>query len=394
MKKQIQSFYQYFRILIVGWLFIIPSYSQIAVAELANLELRHDPVPCTVTGLPLKVQFKVNSPNPLEEARIYFKTRNAKDFYYIHAEAQNAGLYVGMLPGPMSAVKNLEYRILVVDDEGQAIKSPVFHVMVKDKSECPQFQSNDLRSSLIVSAEREIQPGIGFSGNYIIWHLLKETFGKAYLNQADEVSVQPYSIQDKIRATFKNLRIGKKTALGLGAGLGTAALIGIIAGSDESKEKSIWDPIDDVAENVTAELIKTPEIQTTCGTVVTNQLFVTNNGIEDLLLGTIDYEIILTRDKPAGSCELGRTGAFAPNLETVVPPGVTLLIREWMNEVNPCYGCPYVIAECQWESRYVVHTSAGTAIAFTKFTSKGDLCGTPAAKSCDGKSRIRGDVEP
>jgi hypothetical protein len=112
------------------------------------------------------------------------------------------------------------------------------------------------------------------------------------------------------------------------------------------------------------------------------------------VIGTIDYEIVLTTDKPTGSCGTGRIGAFAPNLATVIRPGETALIRQWSNEVNSCSGCPYLIAECTWESRYIVHTSVGSAVALSSFSAEGDLCGTAATKPLDRQNRIRGDLEP
>ncbi len=382
------------KILTVSWFLLLSFHFQIITAS-EDLRLRHDPVSCAVPGVPLNVLFTIESTTLINEARIYFKARNARNFYYIQAVPQNDGRYGAIVPGPMSAVKRLEYRILVVDAKDHAFTSPIFQVNVKPQSECPQAQSQYLRTPVVVSAENEFQPGIGFSGISITWRLAQEQSEKAYLNQAREVSVQPDSHQTTSSSKFKNLLVGKKTMLGIGAGLGSAALIGIIAGGDDNTEKNIWDSVDDITENVSAELIKTPDIQTSCGTVVTNQLYVTNNGAEELMIGTIDYEIILTRDKPAGSCELGRTGAFAPNLETVIPPnGQPLLVREWSNEVNSCSGCPYVLAECQWESRYIVNTSAGSAVTLTQFISEGDLCGTSTTKSHERSHRIKGDLEP
>ena len=125
-----------------------------------------------------------------------------------------------------------------------------------------------------------------------------------------------------------------------------------------------------------------------------NQLYVTNKRAESLTISTIDYEVVLTKDDPGGSCEGGQTGTFTPNVATVVQSGETALIREWSNVVNPCGSCPYFIAECQWSSLYIVHTSAGDAIGKSKFTVEGDLCGLPAAKSLNSESVIRGDVEP
>ena len=189
--------------------------------------------------------------------------------------------------------------------------------------------------------------------------------------------------------------LDKRTVIGAGAGLGAAAAIIVLLSGGEEEEKVNWSTaVGQRAKDVDIGFTKIPDVQTFCGTLVTNQLYVTNERDESLNIDSIDYEIVLTKDEPAGSCEVGRTGTFTPNLTTVVQPGETALIREWSNVVNPCGECPYLIAECQWRSLYVVHTSAGDALVKSRFTVEGDLCGIPTAKSLKGESLLRGDVEP
>lgn len=364
----------------------------------AELQLRHDPLVCVVTESPIKILFKVDSPIPPEEARIYFRKQGIENFYFVQVESENTGEYSGILPGPMSNVVVVDYLILIAGHDGQVVRSPIFSSIIDTGANCPQYESVDLPIPLVVSAEREIEPELGFSGENVIWNVSQDSLGESYMRQASETPVQPYTTgsmnQSKGSSILKKLPGGKTTAVGLGAGLGAIALIGAASGGGGSDGGSIWDPVDDSAEDVIAELVKSSQIQVSCGTIVTNQLSVTNDSTEDLMIGTIDYEVILTRDKPAGSCEPGRTGSFAPNLTTIAPPGEIAMIREWSNEVNPCSGCPYLVAECAWESRYIVHTSAGSAVAFGTFTSEGELCGTATTKSSGECTRIQGDIEP
>ncbi|GAK57201.1 hypothetical protein U27_04166 [Candidatus Vecturithrix granuli] len=359
-----------------------------------KLQVQHDPASCILAETPLELVVHVAPEVEISEARLYFKTQPAENFYFIRLQAAASDEFRGILPAPLPDVKKIAYRLLLIDQEGQAVKSPVFTVQVEKKAAaCPQAQSADIPATLVVFAEESIPPEVGFSGKFIEWKVTAEDdLPTPYLQQAQEISVTPFS-----EPSPKKSRLGKKTVIGAGAGLGAAAVAaGIAFGSGSSGGGgSIWDSIDDTTDNVLAELIKSPDLQISCGTVVTNQLFVTNNSAADVSLGTIDYEIVLTKDSPTGSCEPGRTGAFAPNLATVVPSGATLLIREWSNEVNPCSGCPYLSAKCIWKSRYIVHTSAGSAVAFSTFTIEGDLCGTTAAKPLPDKgTQLRGDIEP
>ena len=365
----------------------------------AEFQIQHDPLVCTVAGLPIEISFEVISPTFLKEARVYFREQKTEHFYFIQAALKNSGTYSGILPGPIATVKAVEYFLLVADEDENVMKSPVFSVSVAEKSSCPQYRSVELPMKLIVSAEQEISPEIGFSGENVDWATSGDSPGTPYMDKAIEKPVQSGTTasmeQNKDVSKSGNPRFGKKTLIGLGAGLGAIAVIGAAAGGGgDGGDGNIWNSLSDEASDVTAELIKSPEIQTSCGTVVTNQLFVTNNRAEDILIGTIDFEIALTKDNPEGSCEPGRTGAFAPNLATVVHPGEIALIRQWSNEVNPCSGCPYLIAECIWESRYIVHTSAGSAAALSSFSTEGDLCGTLTTKPFDGNTQVQGDVEP
>jgi hypothetical protein len=190
------------------------------------------------------------------------------------------------------------------------------------------------------------------------------------------------------------LGLSPKTALVVGGGVGAAVALGLILKQEEDKGVE-WtlDP-QDLSDNIAIEIIKTPEVQTICGTTVTNQLYVTNKRREQLTVTTIDYEIVLTRDRPGGSCNPGRIGTFAPNWAVVLEPGERALVREWSNQVNPCDECPYVNARCEWTSKYVVHTTLGSGEAETKFSVQGDLCGSSTAKPSTACTRIQGDIEP
>ncbi len=388
---------QYYINILIGCSFllsIVPYYT-----NAAKFQIRHDPLICAATGFPINLSFEIDSVLAPKEVRIYFKKQGADHFYFIQGYPKSTGAYSEMLPGPAPAVTMVEYVILVVDSERQVVRSSVFSVNTGNESDCPQYQSGNLSTPLIVSAEQKIEPETGFSGENIIWNLSEGSLRQAYFYQAREIPVQPLRgsrAQDNGVSILKKTSLNKKAAIGLGTGLGAVAVVGVVAGGGGggSGGGSIWDDVNDVAGDITAELVKSPAIQTACGTIVTNQLFVTNNGAEDLMIGTIDYEVILTRDQPEGSCEAGRTGAFAPNWATVALPGETALIREWSNEVNPCSGCPYLIAECAWESRYIVHTSAGSAVAFGTFASEEDLCGISTTKPLDGGTEIQGDIEP
>lgn len=366
------------------------------------LNVQHNPILCATPGAPIPLVFRVISPVALKEARVYFKTLPLPNFYFIAAAQQPDGLYQGNLPGPLPSAKMFEYRILVVDQNDQSFMTPDVTVMVGDAAVCPQTPPNAPRDKIVVLAEQEIAPENGFSGDNVSWQTTEADLRPPYFSQAAPIPLQPLttaaaqpSTAVTIQKQQKSGRSLKKTAvIGLGAaaagGLGAALALG--GGGDGGGDT--WSSLDDPAENVTATILKSPSIQTSCGTTVTNQLFVANNSQADVRIGLIDYEVVLKVDKPAGNCEPGQRGTFAPDGNPVIAPGDNVLIRQWSNVVNSCRSCPYAQAECVWESRYIVHTSAGSAVALATFTAEGDLCGTASAKSVQAAAPLAGDFLP
>jgi hypothetical protein len=195
-------------------------------------------------------------------------------------------------------------------------------------------------------------------------------------------------------STFSFSQIPPKTLLvaGLGVGAATAATVALLR--PEEEESVDWTIEIEVDDDIQVEIFKTPQIQTSCGTLVSNELYVINERREPFTVTSIDYEVVLTRDKPSGSCAPGRIGTFAPNWAVVVPAGERALVRQWSNVVNPCSGCPYTSSECKWASKYIVHTSVGSGEAETTFETDGDLCGAAASKLLNSCTPPHADVEP
>ncbi len=353
----------------------------------------HEPPECVVADFLLPIHFTLQGIDSVEEARVYFRAQGAEDFYYVKAEAQDNGDYQSLLPAPESSVEAIEYVLLVVKRDGESVKTPQCSVPLHPPGTCSADHKEELTAPLNVFAQQDSPSGLGFSSQRVLWIFSDAASRETYLEQADEVALTSSSSTNALSSALNNIPLNKKTALAAGAGLGAAGLTAALLGGEE-EDTSIWDSVDEVTDSVVTEIIKIPTIQTSCGTVVTNQIFVTNTLAEEIMIGTIDYEIQLTRDQPSGSCALGHSGAFAPNLAATIPPGQQLLIREWSHEVNPCSGCPYVPAECTWESRYVVHTSAGSSVAFATFMSEGDLCAASTAKSGTRGATVKGDFHP
>ena len=294
------------------------------VQAATDIHIRHMPLFCVAAGLPAEVSFEVLSQSVPRETRVYFREQGTEIFYFTHGTRHGNNLYSAILPAPLGTTVFVEYFLLVVNNNEQAVKSSLFAMPVEEENMCPQEYLHEIPMRIVVSAEQEIEPNIGFEGEKVIWTTSADRLGTPYMENAVEKLVligepattapvgQGAAEEQQVTTSGKKSRLGKKTLIGVGAGAGAVLLGAAVAGGGGSSDGGDpWGSIKDIAENVDAVLVKSPTVQTVCGTVVSNQLFLTNKRPESIMLGTIDFEVVLTRDRPSGTCAPGQTGAFA-----------------------------------------------------------------------------------
>ena len=370
-----------------------------------SIRMAHNSPTCVAVGLPIVISATIQAAMPIQDARVYFRIRETAPFYFVPMSHQHGTLYAGILPAPVKAGSVIEYFVLGADSQANASKSQAFYTIAYAASECSGSRSAVPDTDIIVYAEQNTPAGIGFAGNRVQWKTSNFSGTRYFSGITHNSSLQtrqPLSQENSssLEETSSRARtsrfpvLDKKTVIGVGLGLGATALVVSMIKSDEEDKVNWTTEITDPVKNVDVEISKIPDVQTACGTTVMNQLYVTNKRSESLTVSTIDYEVVLTRDKPKGSCTEGRLGTFVPNWATIVQPGERVLVREWFNEVNPCSNCPYLVAQCEWTSRYIVHTSVGSADAETTFRVEGDLCAASTAKSSGRCAPIQGDIEP
>jgi hypothetical protein len=375
-----------------------------------TVRMAHNPPGCVTVGLPVVLSATIHAATPIQDARIYFRIRETAPFYFIPMVHQHGALYTGTLPAPVQPRSVIEYFILGADSQANASKSQAFYTIAYTASECPDARATDADTDIIVYAEQDTPAELGFAGDRVQWETTnfsgtryfaeKARFTSSQENRSPSQEETPAPektepVSQKKTSPFSALN--NKMIIGVGAGLGvltTAAVVTVMTLKEEEEKVDWTTQITDPVKNVGVEIFKIPDVQTACGTMVMNQLYVANNRTESLTISTIDYEVVLTKDEPEGSCSPGRLGTFVPNWTTTVQPGERVLVREWFNTVNPCSNCPYLIAECEWTSRYIVHTSAGSAAAETTFRVEGDLCAASIRKSSGRCAPIQGDIQP
>jgi len=364
----------------------------------SNISIHHTPPTCIASGHPYPLSVTMTAPDAIRDVRVYFKIEEAPAYYFVHMTSTHDQTYVGILPAAAKAGRVVEYFIATYDAAMQTSQSPRFYTLTQKSTECPPVEIPEERQSIVVYADQAIAPEIGFTGDLVQWKTTR-AFEDAPMLAATKSNLRPITIAQEVSDTeekpsvFNLLDLPPKALLGIGLGIGAVAVGIAVLTQEESTINWTLDP-DDLDKKIKAEIIKTPNVQTTCGTVVNNDLYVTNKLSHSLTVTSIDYEVVLTRDKPSGSCDPGRIGTFAPNWAVIVAPGERALVRQWSNEVNPCSACPYTSSKCKWASKYVVHTTLGSGETETDFATEGDLCSASLPKSLTSCTPPGADVEP
>lgn len=364
----------------------------------SNISIHHTPPTCIASDHPYPLSATITAPDAIHDVRVYFKIEEASSYYFVYMTSPHDQTHIGILPSAAEAGTVIEYFIATYDAAIQTSRSPLFYTLTQKSTECLPVEIPEEKHSIVVYADQAIAPGIGFTGDSVQWKTAR-AFQDAPMLAETKSNLQPTIVAQEVSDTEEKTSVlnlsdlPPKTLLGIGLGIGAVAVGLAVLTQEESTINWTLDP-DDLDKKIKAEIIKTPNVQTTCGTVVNNDLYVTNELSHPLTVTSIDYEVVLTRDKPSGSCAPGRIGTFAPNWAVIVAPGERALVRQWSNEVNPCSGCPYTSSKCKWASKYVVHTTLGSGEAETDFATEGDLCSASLAKSLTSCTPPGADVEP
>lgn len=377
--------------------------------------IEHIPPLCITSQFPYR--FSAVLPAQANNARLYFKTRDLSSYYFVQMQPMGGRTYAGIIPATVETGAAVEYVIAAYMQEKEIARSQQFFTLTYAETECPIVEPSDANRPIVVYADEPVPGEVGFFGTHVEWKttrafdVLQVLTTDGTESDPQQMSAygssletpppsQPVSHTDESANTHNKVSIlglpplSTKALVGIGLGAGAATAAGIaLMSKEESRIEWTLDP-QDLDDKIKVEIIKSPSLQITCGTVVDNSLYVTNKLSQSISVTSIDYEVILTSERPSGGCAPGRIGTFAPNWAVVVAPGERALVRQWSNEVNSCSGCPYMEAKCRWNSKYIVYTTSGSGEAETEFSSEGILCAAAASKNTSTCTPLNADVEP
>ncbi len=364
--------------------------------------IEHTPPLCITSQYPHR--FSAVLPPQADNARIYFKTLDVSSYYFVQMQPMGGRSYAGIIPAAAETGVIVEYVIVAYMQAIEIARSPQFFTVTYVEAECPLVEPSDANRPIAVYADEPVPGEVGFFGDNVEWKT-----DRSFPQQTPESEklLETMPLPRQVSSSEESAATNKKVSLfglpplstkalvsiGLGVGAATAAGVVLMSKKEESQIEWTLDP-QDLDDNIEVEIIKTPNVQTACGMVVSNSLYVTNTLSQSISVTSIDYEVILTSERPSDGCASGRVGTFAPNWAVVAAPGERALVRQWSNEVNPCSGCPYTEAKCRWNSKYIVHTTSGSGEAETEFSIEGNLCAAPASKNISSCTPPNADVKP
>jgi len=146
----------------------------------ATVKMRHHPVATHfVPGKRIELFLKVKDPSGIKEARCYFRSEGSKQFVFVPmARVERSALvgtldflegerYRGILPAPDEKIEAIEYAFLIVNGNGDVVKSQTFRADKREGGVAPAWQktSGDEPIRVFTDLEKSPKDVPGFGDN-------------------------------------------------------------------------------------------------------------------------------------------------------------------------------------------------------------------------------------
>ncbi len=104
----------------------------------------------------ININARIVDPRGIRLARCYFKVEGESEYLFVRMAARNDEHFTAVLPALNSKAKNLQYRLVAINNAGQISKTEEFNLPVKQmESKSPAWKSSDISGLITVSTESE-----------------------------------------------------------------------------------------------------------------------------------------------------------------------------------------------------------------------------------------------
>lgn len=130
-------------------------------------EITHRPIDDTYSGIRIEMEATVTDPSEIAEVRIYFKSSEEDNYFFVKMINTKDDKYIGVLPSPSKETKQVEYLILVRNnaDPSLIVKTQNYTIDIKESN-----KSTLTSGEIQVYTELQNPPEmiVGFNDNIVI----------------------------------------------------------------------------------------------------------------------------------------------------------------------------------------------------------------------------------
>ena len=193
-------------------------------------DITYDPATEAIAGQRIPIQIEVEDKSGVDVVRIYFRVVNATNYFYVTMN-QSGDTFTAILPAPANGAGEIDYLILVKNNNNQLVKSQNYMMTVVDDNEANASDLAANNEKINIYTEAMEAPGSleGFMDNIAI-HLTKSAvkYGVTMgIYSALEAGASTSSVVAS--GTVTAATGGMSTTMMVVSGVGAAAAVGGVA---------------------------------------------------------------------------------------------------------------------------------------------------------------------
>ena len=201
---------------------------QLGAQTTPKTNISHTPVDYFVPGFRIQVKALISDEGGVMLVRCYFRAKGEADYVFVDMPLVVGNEYEGILPAPSESTEEIEYLLLVVNNDGVVVRSQEFTSKRADDQEKPPWQEVDSSGDITIKTEVAQAPETvaGFSDS-IVGDAVESAFRFGYVVEgiyliSQMVGAAPVGVISggTVAATTTT---GAATAGGTAAGTTTAA---------------------------------------------------------------------------------------------------------------------------------------------------------------------------
>lgn len=224
------TFFRQMLILVCLFCFSIPTGFADTVKP--TTKIKHKPLAYFVPEHRILVEAEAMDESGISVMRCYFRSVREADFVFV--EMKSGSAFKGILPAPAKEAEAIEYLFLAVNGKNQVVKTDRFVMKNNPTASVPEWQKVPSEGYVVVSTELGQAPKqlSGFKDS-ITWDIVESSArfgavaGGIYAAAGSTSGAAATATSAGTIATTTG--ISTPTAVGIGAGVGAAVLIGAAA---------------------------------------------------------------------------------------------------------------------------------------------------------------------